>query len=107
MTKEADQRDRSDKPHTKQTDEPWKGVPEKEQAPAKKSQISKSGTTGKRIRNMGQRSRSPQRPPTGEAFHGCLTKLPHAFFGSGEPTCETFGSRRRYFLRRFSHFRLP
>jgi hypothetical protein len=36
MTKEADQGDRSDKPHTKQTDEPWKGVPEKEQAPGKK-----------------------------------------------------------------------
>jgi hypothetical protein len=33
MTKEADPRHRSDEPNTKQTDEPWKGVPEKEQAP--------------------------------------------------------------------------
>jgi hypothetical protein len=36
MTKETDARDRSDEPNTKQTNEPWKGVPEKEQAPTKK-----------------------------------------------------------------------
>jgi hypothetical protein len=35
MAKETDPRHRSDEPNTKQTDQPWKGVPEKEQAPGK------------------------------------------------------------------------